>query len=141
MLSWDMRMDRDVEYNQRNRCISVKNSSDQAQPCGRQLYLLYTHEHGWFPSLGQIVIRRRMSVSPVPSTNKYIWACIFMRYEKKKYNKCCLQSSSFLHHVILFVQYFRLLSQGNYRSPSYSQNETSVENERLSGKFSLHLCK
>lgn len=64
-----------------------------------------------------------------------------MRYEKKKYNKCCLQSSSFLRHVILLVQYFRLLSQGNYRSPSYYQNETSVENERLSGKFSLHLCK
>lgn len=64
----------------------------------------------------ETVIKSRMSVSPVPSTNKYVWACIFMRYEKKKYNKRCLQSSSFLHHVILFVQYLRLLSQGNYRS-------------------------
>lgn len=125
MLSWDMRMDRDVEYNQRNRCISVRNSSDQAQPCGRQLYLLYTHEHGWFPSLGQTEIslncwncHQKPYVGVTGSVNKQICLSLYIYeiWKEKKYNKCCLQSSSFLHHVILFVQYLRLLSQGNYRS-------------------------
>lgn len=94
MLSWDMRMDRDVEYHQRNRCISVRNSSDQAQPRGRQLYLLYTHEHGWFPSLGQTDIslncwncHQKTYVGVTGSFNKQICLSLYIYeiWKEKKY--------------------------------------------------------